>query len=198
MIRVILVDDHPIFRIGVAHYLAGTGTIAVVGQADDGIAGLRLAESVEWDVAVVDISLPRLGGTEVVRRLRATWPGRRIVALSHFPGAAFEAQLREAGADAFVSKVSPPETLVAAIEARDDGGSPSESAETAPRHTRLTARELQVFTSLIQGRSTIEIAAELDIAASTVSNHVAQIKHKLGVSTIAGIVTYAHRAGLLT
>ncbi|MCB9539963.1 MAG: response regulator transcription factor [Myxococcales bacterium] len=197
MIRVILIDDHPIFRIGVAHFLAGTGTIEVVGQADDGIAGLGLAERVAWDVAVVDLALPRLGGTEVVRRLRAAFPARRIVALSHFPGGAFDAQLRDAGADAFVSKVSPPEALVEAIEASAPGAAPAPLDAAAPPHARLTARELQVFQSLLLGRSTVEIAAELAIAASTVSNHVAQIKAKLGVSTVAGIVTYAHRAGLI-
>lgn len=144
------------------------------------------------------MSLPRLGGAEVVRRLRAKYPGQRIVVLSHFPGAAFEAQLREAGADAFVSKVSPPEHLVAAIESTVHGGWAGPSGAGTAAHARFTARELQVFTSLVQGRSTVEIAAELDLAASTVSNHLAQIKSKLGVTTIAGIVTYAHRAGLLS
>lgn len=199
MIRVILIDDHPMFRIGVAHYLSGTGHIEIVGQADDGLSGLHIAENVAWDVAVVDISLPKLGGTEVVRRLRAAFPGCHVVVLSHFPSAAFEAHLREVGAHAFVSKVSPPEALVSAIEAAA-AGKPWLGQETVRPGTpteRFTGREHQVFLGLIQGRSTIEIAAELDIAASTVSNHIAQIKQKLGVTTVAGVIASAHRMGML-
>ncbi|MEZ4301264.1 MAG: response regulator transcription factor, partial [Polyangiaceae bacterium] len=176
MIRVLLIDDHPMFRLGVAHYLDGTGTITVVGQADDGITGATLAASVSWDVAVIDLSLPRRGGIELLRRLVQDYPTRSAVVLSHFPEDPFAARVRREGASAFVSKTRPPDDLVKAIEAavrtRLPGSLPpppqAPSADKLP-HEQLSPREYQVFTSLLLGRSTVQIAAELNIAASTVS-----------------------------
>lgn len=199
----ILVDDHPMFRYGVAHFLNGTGTLTVAGQADDGISGANLAASVAWDVAVIDLSLPRRGGIELLRQLVRDFPGARVVVLSHFPDDPFAARVRAEGAAAFVSKARPPEDLVRAIEDAAAGRTrPARGEPERPRtdrlpHEQLTSREYQVLTCLLHGRSTTQVAAELNIAASTVSNHVAKIKEKLGASNLSEIITYGHRAGLI-
>lgn len=172
MIRVLLVDDHPIFRLGLAHYLDGSGRIQVVGQADDGLSGLRVAGETTWDVAIVDLSLKAMGGLELIRRLRERFPERPIVVLSQFP-AVYEGSVLRAGAAAFVSKSSDPELLVEVVtDVFERGSAPARSVPQATElwpHETLTRREHQVFMCVVAGRSTIETAAELDISASTVS-----------------------------
>lgn len=208
MIRVLIVDDHPIFRRGLASLLAGADGITVVAEADDGIGALRIAQEVPWDVALLDVSMPTLNGIEVLRRLSKSFPTRRIVMLSQFPIDQFAARVRREGAAGYISKSDPPELLLEAVR-RVAAGLPI-SAETDARpgdrapadarmpHERLTPREHQVFTLVARGRSVTEVAAELNVAVSTVSNHVMNIKEKLGTSTLGAIVAYAHRVGLIT
>lgn len=199
MIRVLLIDDHPMFRLGVAAFLGGSGEVTVVGEADDGISGLRLADATDWQVALVDISMPRLGGVQVVRRLTADYPDRALVVVSHFPEDPFEARVLAEGAAAFVSKGAPPDALLAAVRAAAAGERRPRQAVERPTqaHEQLTAREYQVFLCIITGRSTVDTAAELNISASTVSNHIARIKEKLNVENRGAIITYAHRVGLM-
>jgi DNA-binding NarL/FixJ family response regulator len=202
-VNILLVDDHPIFRLGVARFLSGVPGMRVVGEADDGIRALNLASSVAWDILVLDISLPTLGGLEVLRRLRETGATGKVVVMSHYPVEPYAARAIAEGASAYVPKGSDPAGLVAAIDAAMRGllwvdGKIERAPERGARlpHEDLTPREYQVLLSLVHGRSNTETAAELDISASTVSNHVARIKEKLNVATRAGIITYAHRAGL--
>ena len=207
MIRVIIVDDHPIFRRGLADLIATAGDMKVAAEVDDGLRALRIASDVAWDVALLDVSMPRMNGIEVLRRLVKAFPERKILMLSQFPEDQFAARVVQAGAAGYVSKSGPPEQLLDAIR-RVAAGHPmspgSASAHvvtvttrTAQPHETLTPREYQVFTLIAAGRSVTEAAAELDVAASTVSNHLGNIKGKLGVSTLGAIVAYAHRVGLV-
>ena len=201
--KILLVDDHPIFRLGVARFLGSVPGMFVVGEADDGIRALNLARTVAWDVMVLDLSLPNLSGLQVLRRLReAELPGRCVV-LSHYPADPHAARAIQEGASAYVSKGSDPQDLVTAIHAVlrgqiwVDGAvqrTPDQASKAA--HELLTPREYQVLLAIVAGRSNSETAAELDISASTASNHVAALKEKLGVSSRAAIVAYAHRAGI--
>jgi DNA-binding NarL/FixJ family response regulator len=206
VIRVLIVDDHAIFRRGVVSLIAGTNDIRVVAEADDGITATRVGGEVGWDVAVLDISMPRRNGIEVLRRLAKAFPDRKIVMLSQFPEDQFAARVMREGAAGYVSKSGPPERLLEVIRSVARGRSippvPAAAntlgagAKAAP-HERLTPREYQVFTLIANGRSVTEAAAELDVAVSTVSNHVFNIKDKLGATTIGAIVAYAHRIGLV-
>lgn len=201
--KILLVDDHPIFRLGVARFLGGVPGFFVVGEADDGIRALHLARSLAWDVMVLDLSLPNLGGLEVLRRLREAGATGKTVVLSHYPVDPHAARAIQEGASAYVSKGSDPQGLVEAIHAVQRGQvwvdgvveRKPEAAAKAP-HELLSPREHQVLLAIIAGRSNAETAAELDISASTASNYVASIKEKLGVSSRAAILAYAHRAGL--
>ncbi len=202
--NILLVDDHPMFRLGVTRYLGGVPGMRVVGEADDGIGALNLARTVPWDAMVLDLSLPNLSGLEVLRRLReAGATGWRVV-MSHYPVDPYAARAIAEGASAYVWKGSDPADLVAALNAVSRGnvwvdGAVERSAATATRaaHEMLTPREYQVFMALVQGRSNTETAAELNLSPSTVSNYVAGIKEKLNVSSRAAILAYAQRAGLL-
>lgn len=201
--RILLVDDHPIFRLGVARFLSGIPGIVVAGEADDGIRALHLARTVAWDVMVLDLSLPNLGGLEVLRRLHEAGAAGKCVVLSHYPVDPHAARALQEGASAYVSKGSDPNDLVSAIRAVQRGqvwvdgvvGRAPGAAAKVP-HELLTPREHQVLLAIVAGRSNAETAAELDISASTASNYVASIKEKLGVSSRAAILAYAHRAGI--
>lgn len=204
MIRVFLADDHAVVRHGLRQLIEGTGEMIVIAEAYDGRAVLNAPELDQCDVLVLDLSLPRVAGLEVVRRLR----GReqpRVLVLSMYAEEQYATRLLHEGASAYLSKTRPAEELLAAIHALAEGrtyrppgaADPAYAKDGLAPHERLSAREYQVFTLLFQGRSMVEIAAELDLCASTVSNHVAHIKKKLDVRTVGDIVGYAHRAGLV-
>lgn len=156
---------------------------------------------------VLDLSLPRMSGTEVLHRLRARRPGLPIVILSMYPEDQYALHLLREGASAYLSKDRPTEDLLAALRKVSRGGTylTDTMAEQALRpvataggmpHERLSPREREVFLLILQGRSVSEIAAEIDLNISTVSNHLRRIKEKLSARTIAEVVSYAHRAGL--
>lgn len=201
--KVLLVDDHPMFRLGVARFLSGIPGFFVVGEAEDGIRALHLARTLAWDVMVLDLSLPTLGGLEVLRRMREAGMAGRCVVLSHYPVDPHAARAIQEGARAYVSKGSDPQDLVTAILAVQRGqiwvdGVVERSPDVVAKapHELLTPREHQVLLAIVAGRSNAETAAELDISASTASNYVASIKEKLGVTSRAAILAYAHRAGI--
>ncbi len=205
MIRVFLADDHAIVRGGVRKLLEGEHDVQVVGEATDGRAVLNAPDASAWDVLVLDLSLPKVNGIEVLRRLRATRPELPVIVLSMYPEEQYAARMRDEGAAAYVPKSAPPEALLAALRSvarggRSVGGERAKGADdaAAPPHQRLTAREYQVFTLLFQGAKVTDIAAELNLSVSTVSNHVAHIKEKLAARSVGEIVAYAHRAGLVS
>lgn len=207
MIRIFLADDHAIVRQGLRRLIEEQDGMCVVGEAADGRAVL-LAEGKEtWDLLVLDLSLPKVGGLEVLRRLREEHPKLRIVVLSMYPEDQYGLRLIQEGAAAYLSKELSASDVLAALRVVASGGtylSPAITAQmrqrptngSSPAHANLSAREHQVFTLIFQGQTVTDIAAELNLSASTVSTHVARIKEKLGVRSIGEIVAYAHRAGL--
>jgi DNA-binding NarL/FixJ family response regulator len=203
MIRVFIADDHAIVRHGIRQLITSTSDMVVVGEAADGWEVLRAAEQAEWDLVVLDLSLPRLSGIEVLRRLHAAKPELLIIVLSMYPEDQFAARLRDEGAAAYLSKHRSPEELLASIRAIASGGAEAGASSASAEHSvplpheTLTARELQVFTLLIQGCTPSEICAELNLTSGTVSTHVHKIKEKLHAPSIAMIVRYAHRMGLI-
>ena len=206
-IRVFLADDHALVRLGLRQLLEREADVEVVGEAEDGRRVLQADGQDDWDVLVLDVSLPRVGGIEVLRRLRAERPRLRIIMLSMYPEDQYASRMVALGAAAYLAKDRRPDEVLAAIRAVHAGrpwptaaaapAAPLDVSEDRAPHARLTAREYQVFTLLFQGSTVSEIAAELDLRASTVSNHVAHIKEKLGARSVAEIVGYAHRAGLV-
>jgi DNA-binding NarL/FixJ family response regulator len=159
-------------------------------------------------VVILDLSLPKVNGPEVLKRLKALRPSLAILVLTMYPEDQYAVALLRSGASAYLCKDRPSGELLEAIRRVAAGGTyftetiaqrflASPTDENRPPHAALTAREHQVFTLVIQGRTGAEIAAELDLTAGTVSNHVAKIKEKLGAHSLAEIVRYAYRAGLI-
>src|SRR5262249_49198087 len=158
----------------------------LVREVADGRQALTALKELEIDVLLLDLSLPRVNGLEVLRRAVARYPRTSVVVLSMHPAAQYEAAARKIGAAAHPSKSkAPPEVLrvirIVAAGATIPDAAPPPIAGPVSKHKTLTAREYQVFTLLFQGRTVAEIAAELDLTSSTVSNHIAKIRVKLGV-----------------
>ena len=208
MIRVFIADDHAIVRHGLRELISSTTDMKVVGEAVDGRQLINLAPTLECDVVILDLSLPKVNGPEVLKRMKALRPNLGVLVLTMYPEDQYAVALLRSGASAYLCKDRPSVELLEAIRRVAAGGTyftetiaqrflTGPDDKDAPPHAALTAREHQVFTLIIQGRTGAEIAAELDLTAGTVSNHVAKIKEKLGAHSLAEIVRYAYRAGLI-
>lgn len=200
MIRVFIADDHPIVRIGLRALLSTAPDIEITGEAEDGRGVLLASEAPDWpvDVLLLDVSLPKVNGIEVLRRLQARASRVAVLIVSMHAEAQYARQLIKLGAAGYVSKDRSDEELIVAIRAVARGRMyvsrqlSVEHGQPLP-HEQLSARQLQVFSLLVAGRSVSEIAAELDLTVSTVSTHLGHTKRKLGVGTVAELVHYAHR-----
>jgi len=204
MTRVFIADDHAVVRVGLAHLLTEVGGFEVVGQAENGRQVLNATELATCDVLVLDLSLPVVSGTEVLRRVRREHPDVAVVVHSMHPASQFRRRALEAGAVAYVPKDAPAKALVDAVRRahdRPDEVQLPDDATPLPvpsdALSTLSRREHQVFLLIVEGRQVVDIAAELDLHACTVSNHLARIRSKLGVRTAADIVRFALAAGVL-
>lgn len=207
MIEVVLADDHDIVRQGIKRLIDEQEDMRVVAETGDGREVMSAVQDSAGDVLVLDLSLPNKTGVEILEELRREEVPVRTVILSMYPEDHLALNLLHKGAFAYLSKQRKPEELLEAIR-RVAGGKRYLTGELAelvveagdsPKlpHHRLSAREYQVFILLVQGKAVKMVAAELGVSASTTSNHVAAIKEKLGVSSIADVVRYASRVGLV-
>jgi DNA-binding NarL/FixJ family response regulator len=210
-IRVLIADDHTLVRESLVSVLNSSGTCQVIAEAADGMEAVEKALATRPDVAVVDISMPRLNGVEVVRRLHEALPQTRVLVLTMHYEEEYVLQLVQAGAAGYLGKDSATSELIAAVKTLSQGRgyfSPQAAkvlAESVQRPQRrlddpygdLTAREREVFHLMIQGLSTKLIARQLDISVKTAENHRVRVLNKLDVHNAAELVRYAVRRGLL-
>ena len=216
MIRVLLADDHTIVRQGVRMVLEAMGDISVVAEAEDGQAAVQLAGQLRPDVAVVDLTMPRLNGVEAIRQIRRDCPSTEVVVLSVHDSEAYVVQALRAGAAGYVLKRNAATELAAAIRAAHAGQaylhpsvarrviddylsrihSSSDSTVSEP-HERLTPREREVLQLAAEGHTTRAIAGLLCLSTKTVEHHRASIMTKLGLHGQTELVKYAIRAGLV-
>lgn len=209
MIRVVLADDHPVVRIGIRGLLEAGGDIQVIGEAADGRRAMQLIldPALVIDVLVLDLSLPRLSGMEVLSQALAARPSLGVLILSMHPEEQYARRLLAAGACGYLAKDRSEHDVVDAVRKIASGGrfvsaqvaQRLEGAPAAPAalHDSLTAREMQVFLMIVSGQSVTDIAVELDLTLSTVNTHLGRVRAKLGVSSLAGVVSYAHQVGLI-
>ncbi len=207
MIRVMLVDDHALVRMGFRMLLADA-RVEVVGEFDTGEQACAEYARCRPDVVVMDLSMPGMGGLEAVRRLLAQDPKARILALSAHEDTAHPQRVLRAGALGYLTKRSAPDALIAAVtavaagEAYVDAGTARALAvaqvrgETSPAE-RLSEREFSVFLQLARGRSVAQIADDLKLSPSTVGTHLYHVKQKLGASNQSEITLVALQWGLI-
>lgn len=204
-IRLIVVDDHPIVRDGIVGVFAGDDDFEVVGVAFDGIELLELTQTLEVDVVLLDLRMPRMGGVEAIRALRAKHHPARIVVLTTFDTDDDVLPAIEAGADGYLLKDTSGAELRHAVR-QAHAGRPvivSEVAaalmrrESCPKPVRLSERELDVLRLVASGRTNREAGDELFISETTVKTHLMHLFDKLGVNDRAAAVHEAHKRGLL-
>ena len=202
-ISVLLVDDHALVRKGFRRMLEDDRTIAVVGEASDGMEAVQLALELRPKVVVMDCALPGISGIEATRRIRAKHPEATILMLSMHSEDTLVRQALEAGARGFILKNAIDLDLVSAIKRAAEGKMVLDPQLAKPdalkgeRDTGLTTRELEILQHIVAGESNKEIAAELGLSANTVAVHRANIMDALGIHKTAELVVYAIRNGLV-
>jgi len=209
MIRVLLADDHHVVRAGLRELLSGTGDITVAGEATNGHEVLERIRDADYDVAVLDMSMPGRSGIELIRLVKAERPKLRILMLSMHSEEQWAVRALRAGASGYLTKETAPDELIAAIRRIASGGAyvTPETAERlaldanrdseAPPHTLLTDREFQVFRMIAGGASVSEVARELSLSIKTVSTHKTHIMEKMGLANAAELIRYALEHRLL-
>lgn len=210
-IRVILADDHPMFRHALRIMLEKDPRIAVVGEANDGGALVQLVAETPVDIVCMDIGMPRMNGIEATKRVLAINPAIKVIGLSARTDRDFVLDMLKAGASGYVTKTETGDELLRAIlsvrlnrkylcpeVAATLTGALLDSSDGVSAVPRLGAREKQVLQLVADGYTSSEIASRLNVATSTVEVHRRNIMRKLDVHTIAGLTKYAIRTGFTT
>lgn len=207
-IRVMLIDDHAVVRVGFRMLLGVSPDIEVVGEADSGEAAYQQFAEIRPDVAVMDLSMPGMGGIEAVRRLIARDKSARVLVLSAHEDTAHPRRVLKAGALGYLSKRSAPDELLDAVRAVAAGRIylDAEIARKLAMHDlgggansveALSEREFAVFIQLARGQSVQRIAEILSLSPNTVGTHLYNIKQKLGAGNQAELTLIAVRNGLI-
>ncbi len=211
MIRILLADDHTLFRDGLHNLFSQQPDMEVVGQASDGVEAARLACELEPDVVLMDVTMPGLNGFEATRRIHEQCPRVKVLILSMHADLRFVTESLHAGACGYLLKESAFPQLVRAIGSAMAGQmvfSPTISEALARDYARrvgheggsafvvLSAREREVLQLLAEGRATRDIAAELNVSIKTVETHRRQIMQKLDIHSVAELTKYAIREGI--
>lgn len=208
MIRVLIADDHKIFRAGVKRLIEESPDIEVAGEASDGFDALIKLRQQEWDVVLLDINMPNKNGLDIVRQMKSEKPKLPILILSMYPEEQYAVRALKAGAAGYLTKDSESEELIAAIHKVVKGGRYATPAllekllfeldgeRDAPRHHSLSKREFQIFEQIIQGKSLTEIAEAMSISVKTVSTYRTRILEKMNMENNAELIHYAIQYGL--
>jgi two-component system invasion response regulator UvrY len=209
MIKILIADDHAIVRAGLKQIVEDTSDLTVAGEAASGREVLELIRCAEFDVLVLDISLPGKSGLDVLKDVKSEYPALPVLVLSIYPEEQYAVRVLKAGAAGYVTKESAPAELVAAIRKVAQGGkyitaSLAESLAddlehdlSRPLHKRLSDREYTVLCLLASGKTVTAIAADLCLSPKTISTYRARILAKMNMNTTAELMHYAMQHGLI-
>ena len=203
MIRVVVADDHTIVREGLKQLLGASGDLQVVGEAQNGHEVIERVRGLDFDLLLLDMSMPGKSGIELIRQVRAERPKLRILILSMHEEHQYAVRAIRAGAAGYLTKESASRQLVEAIRKVASGGAFISSevaqqlalgampdAKGAP-HEALSDREFQIFRMIAEGLSVSDIAERLTLSVKTVSTHKANILQKMNMGTAADLIRYA-------
>jgi two-component system, NarL family, invasion response regulator UvrY len=211
LIRLLLADDHQIVRTGIAQFIAEQGDMKVMAEAASGNEVIEMVREQEFDVVLLDISMPDKNGIDTLRILQQTKPGLRVLMLSGFPEEHYAVNLLRAGASGYIAKDAAPEEIIRAIRivARgkrylSENAADLVSAELArpegsarALHETLSEREFQIFRKLAAGQSATAIGAELNLSVKTISTYRSRVLEKMNLKTNADLTYYAIKNALL-
>jgi len=210
MTRVLLADDHAIIRDGVKQILADTKDLVVSGEAANGDEALKMVAKQEFDLLVLDISMPGKSGMELIKLVSQEKPRLPILIFSMHNEEQYALRALRAGASGYITKESDSEVLVGAMRKVAAGGVyvSDKVAELLARermqktdelpHTRLSDREFQIFEKIVAGTRLTDIAAEFNLSIKTVSTHKSRILQKMNLASDTDLVRYAIAKGLMT
>ncbi|HKA42957.1 MAG TPA: response regulator transcription factor [Burkholderiales bacterium] len=202
-VRILIADDHPVVRHGLKQILALDPELTVVGEAKNGSEALELARRLEWDVAILDYSMPGKSGLDLLKEIKREHPNRPVLVLSMHPEDLHATRVLKAGGSGYMNKESASEELTAAIHKVVGGGkyvSPALAERLAfelgpgtqkPLHETLSDREYRVMWLLASGKQINQIAKEMFLSPNTVSTYRARILKKLNLANNAQLVHYA-------
>ncbi len=208
-VRIVLADDHAIVREGLKRIVADVQDFQVAGEAADGGEVMKAVRELEFDVLVLDLSMPGRSGMELIKLVKAEKPRLRILVLSMHQEMQYAVRAIKSGASGYLTKESAPAQLEQAIR-KIAGGGAYISAEVAEQlalgampggaeglpHESLSDREFEVFRLLVAGDAVSDIAAQLNLSVKTVSTHKANLMQKLGLANQTELVRYAIKHGL--
>jgi DNA-binding NarL/FixJ family response regulator len=209
MIRVLIADDHAILRRGLTEILVRDLDEVVCGEAENARQVIEQVQSREWDLIILDITMPGRSGLDALRDLRKLRPKLPVIVLSMHPEDQYGKRVLKAGASGFMNKESAPEELIKAIRKILAGGryvSPALAETLAVQlndetdralHERLSDREFEVLRKIAVGRTVVQISEELHLSVPTVSTYRTRILEKMGLSTTAELIYYAVRNQLV-
>jgi len=212
-VRVIIADDHKIFREGLRVLLESLGDIEILGEAENGRLLLKLIRKDEPDLVIVDVAMPDMNGIEAARQIKSFNPDIKVLALSMHSDSRFVTQMLKAGANGYLLKdcafdeltvamntvsknqvyLSPGITDLVVKAYLTKNAEPGETTDTGV----LTSREREILQLLAEGKSTQEIATALSISSKTVDTHRRQVMTKLGLHSVAELTQYAIRKGII-
>ncbi len=204
LIRLVIVDDHPLVRDGLRARLSVVAGLQVIGEAASGAEALQLAAADPPDLMLVDVGMRGMNGIELATALRERHPSIRVLMLSMFDNREYVLSAIRAGARGYVLKESPTEEIIAAISAVWAGGNYfSAQVSSVVMHTgstvpQLTAREHEILLLLAHGRSNKIVARQLDISVRTVEAHRLSLRRKLGVDSASDLLKIAVTNGWTT
>ena len=209
MIRIVLADDHAIVREGLKRIVGDARDFEVAGEAADGGEVMKAVRELDFDVLVLDLSMPGRSGMELIKLVKSEKPKLRILVLSMHQEMQYAVRAIKSGASGYLTKESAPAQLEAAIRKSAAGGAyiSAEVAEQlalgampgatgAPPHESLSDREFEVFRMLVAGDAVSDIAQQLNLSVKTVSTHKANLMQKLGLHNQTELVRYALKHGL--
>ncbi len=210
-IKVLVVDDHQLFREGIVNLLFSAENIEVIAQAEDGIDAIEKAKHYKPDVVLLDITMPRMNGIETTKKLKVLMPKIKIVSLSMHSEKQYVKGVLEAGADGYLLKNCTNRQLTEAIQSVYDGkkylsedvtgmvisGYLDPSGSETTEYENLSVREKEIFHLFAEGKSTREISELLFISVKTVNTHKQNILEKLDLKSNTELVKYALKNGLI-
>ena len=200
LIRIVVVDDHPMLRDGTVAFLEDLPDIDVVGVADDGRQALRKVQATAPDVVLLDLRLPDMNGVDVARELLALMPGLAIVIITGYSYLAYRSHLSQMGINLILDKTASGKEIASAVrQAAAEQITPAPTNPGARQHLGypLTLREGQVLEMLAEGKHNHEAAAELGVSSKTVEFHITNLMAKLGARSRMDAVLIAQDLGLI-
>ena len=209
MLRILVTDDHPVVRQGIMRIIEDTPDMKVTGEAENGYELLKKIKEQDYDLILMDISMPGSDGLEVIRELKKIKPNLPILILTIHPEKYYGLRMLQAGASGYLTKQNAPFELIEAIRKVSQGGmyisnslaqllvASKKDGEGKPGHEKLSDREYQVMNMIAAGKKVKTIADELCISVKTIHVHRRHILEKLNMASNADIIHYAIQNGLL-